>query len=74
VGGGQRGVAVARSYVDHLLAGADIGRFGQRFADYLQGDADDGEIAAGPGGLLALLDGAEVRRRCRVFHGCSPGE
>jgi hypothetical protein len=40
--------------------GADVGRLGQRLAHQLQGDADDGEVAAGPAGLLALLDGGIV--------------
>ena len=37
------------------FAGAHVGRFAEGFADDLQGRADDGEIAAGPGRLLAFL-------------------
>ena len=59
--GGQRGVAVAGGHVEHALAGAQVHGLGERFADDLQRGADDGEIAAGPRGLLALLDGREVR-------------
>nr|GEU28537.1 conserved hypothetical protein [Tanacetum cinerariifolium] len=63
-GGRQRCVAVAGSDVDHAFAGADVGGLGQRLADDLQRDADHGKIAAGPGGLLPLLDGAEIRGGC----------
>ena len=59
--GRQRGVAVAGSDVEHALARAHVHGLGERFADDLQRGADDGEIAAGPRGLLALLDGREVR-------------
>ena len=59
---GQRRVAVAGGDVEHALAGADVGGLGERLADDLQRRADDGEVAAGPGGLLALLDRREVRR------------
>ena len=41
----------------------DVGRLGQRLADDLQRRADDGVVAAGPGGLLPLLDGGEVGSR-----------
>ena len=61
--GGERRVAVAGGDVEHALAGAHVDGFGERFADDLQRGADDGEVAAGPGGLLALLDGGEVGRR-----------
>jgi hypothetical protein len=37
-----------------------VAGFGQRFADDLQCRADHGEVAAGPGGLLHLLDCREV--------------
>ena len=57
---GQRGIAVAGGDVEYALAGAHIGRFGELLADDLQGGADDGEIAARPGGLLTALDGAQV--------------
>ena len=58
----QGGIAVAGGDVEHEFAGADIGGLGQGFADDLQGRADHGEVAAGPGGLLAFLDGDEVGR------------
>jgi hypothetical protein len=57
---GQRGVAVAGGHVEHGLVGAHVGGLGQCLADDLQGGADDGVVAAGPGGLLAQLDGGEV--------------
>ncbi len=60
---GQRGVAVAGGDVEHEFVGAHVGRFGEHFADNLQRRADDGVVAAGPGGLLALLDRGIVRRR-----------
>lgn len=55
-----RGVAVAGGDVDDVFLGADIGGLGQRLADRLQGHADDGEVAAGPACLLALLAGSIV--------------
>ena len=57
----KRRVAVAGGDIEHTLAGAHIGGFGERFADDLQRGTDDGEVAAGPGGLLALLDRGEIR-------------
>ena len=63
-GGSQGGVAVARGNIQHQFPGAHVHRFGQRLADDLQGGADDCEIAAGPGGLLALLDRVEVDVGC----------
>ena len=59
-GGGQGGVAVAGGHVEHLLVPADVAGFGQLFADQLQGGADHGVVAAGPGGLLAGLQGVQV--------------
>ena len=57
---GERGVAVAGGHVEDVVSGAHVGRLGERLADDLQGGADDRVVAAGPGGLLALLDGGEV--------------
>ena len=59
--GGERGIAVAGRHVEHALAGANVHGFGKRLADDLQRRANDREVAAGPGGLLALLDGFEIR-------------
>ena len=60
---GQSGIAIARGHVEHPLAGAQVRGLGQGFPHDLQRDADDGVIAARPGGLLALLDCLEVGRR-----------
>ena len=58
--GGERDVAVAGGDVEHLLSGAEVERFAQLLADDLQGGADDGIVAGGPGALLAGLDGLEI--------------
>src|SRR5690606_15646197 len=63
--GGQRCIAIAGGDVEDGLAGAHIGGLGECLADDLQGRADGGVVAAGPGGLLALLDGGEVG--CDLF-------
>ena len=60
-GCGERGVAVAGGDVEHGLAGTHVCGLGKRLADDLQCGPDDGVIATRPGGLLALLDGGEVR-------------
>ena len=59
---GERGVAVAGSDIDNPFVGADVGGLGERFADDLERDADDGKIAARPSRLLALLDRGEIGR------------
>jgi hypothetical protein len=59
-GRGERGVAVAGGDVEHALVGAQVGGFGERFADDLQRGADDGVVAAGPGRSLAVFQGDEV--------------
>jgi hypothetical protein len=62
---GQGGVAVPRYNIDDLLACTDIGGLGQQFADNLQRDADDGEVAARPCRLLALFNRGKIRSRRR---------
>ena len=62
---GQRCVTVAGGDVEHTFVGTHVGRFGEHFADNLQSRADDGVVAAGPGGLLALLDRGIVGLRDR---------
>ncbi len=57
---GERHVAVAGRDVEHRLPGAKIERLAQLLADDLQGGADDGIVAGGPGALLARLDGAQI--------------
>ena len=47
--GGEGDVAVAGGDVEHFLAGAEVEGFAQLFADDLQGGADDGIVAGGPG-------------------------
>ena len=66
----ERGVAVAGGDVEDALAAAHVDGLGQRLADDLQGGADDGVVAAGPGGLLPLLDGGEVGSRKHGGGGC----
>src|SRR5690606_12161821 len=61
-GGGERGVAVAGRDIEDRLAGAHVGRLGERLADDLQGDADGGVVAALPGGLLPPLDSGAIGR------------
>src|SRR5262249_42725474 len=58
--GRQRGIAVARRDVEDVLAGTDVNRLREELPDNLQRRADDGEVAARPGGLLTLLDCLEV--------------
>src|SRR5581483_3537305 len=57
---GEREVAVAGSYVEHLLPRADIERLAQRLADDLQGGADHSVVAGRPGAMLACLERVEV--------------
>ena len=54
--GGQRGVAVAGGHVQHLAAGAHIDGLAQVLAHDLQGGAQNGVVARGPDGVLALLE------------------
>ena len=58
--GGERGIAIAGSHVEHALVGLQIAGLGERLADDLQRGADDGVVAGAPGGLLAGLEGGEV--------------
>jgi len=57
----QRGVAIPGGDIEHTFAGAQIDGLANAFTDDLQGGADDGIIAGGPGGLLAFFDGGNVR-------------
>ena len=58
--GGERSVAIAGGDIEDARAGADVERFAEIFADGLEGGADDGVVASGPGELLAGFDGAVV--------------
>ena len=58
--GRERDVAVAGGHVEHLLPGADVEGLAQLLADDLQGGADDGIVAGGPGALLARLERREI--------------
>src|SRR5204862_2682605 len=58
--GGERRVAVGGGDVENALVGAQVAGFAERLADDLQGRADDGVVAARPGGALARLEGSEV--------------
>ena len=58
--GRERDVAVAGGDVEHLLAGADVERLAELLADDLQGGADDGVVAGGPGRLLTGLHRDEI--------------
>ena len=49
--GGERSVAVAGGDIEDARAGADVERFAEIFADRLEGGADDGVVAGGPGEL-----------------------
>ena len=67
----KAGVAVTGGDIEHLFAGADVGRLAQRLADNLQRGSDHGVVAGGPGCLLLLLDGGEVWARgssCLSLH------
>jgi hypothetical protein len=59
-GGGERRVAVSSGDVEDALVAADVDGLAQHLADDLQGGADDGVVAGGPGGLLASLDRGEI--------------
>lgn len=61
-GGGERKIAVAGSDIEHLLAGAQVERFGELFADNLERGADDGVVARRPGRLLLGLDRSQIWR------------
>ena len=68
---GQRGVAAAGGHVEHFLARPHVGRLDEVLADELERCADDGEVAAGPAGLLPLLDSSQVGNgpgRCANTH------
>jgi len=57
---GNGGVAVAGGHVQHGCAGFQVDGLAELFADDLQGGADQGVIAGGPGGLLLGLHGGEI--------------
>ena len=59
-GRGDGGVAAAGRDVEHAPAGAQVGGVAEVLGDEHDPGGDDGEVAARPGLLLALLDGAEV--------------
>ena len=67
--GGERRVAVAGGNVEHALVEAQVERLGELLADDLQGGADDGVVAARPGGLLAGLERGQIDVR---GHGMLP--
>ena len=56
----DRGVAAAGGDVEHAPAGLQVGGVAEVLGDEHDAGGDDGEVAARPGRLLALLDGAEV--------------
>ena len=58
--------------VEDTLVAANVGSLTQRLAHHLQGDADDGVIAGGPGGVLPGLEGGEIGHdgTCGDVHGC----
>ena len=60
-GGGGRRMAFCGGDGENAVPRADIDGFEDTLAPDLQRDANDGIIAGGPGGLLALLDGRVVR-------------
>jgi hypothetical protein len=76
-GRGQRRVAVAGGDVEDALVAADIDGLAQHLADDLQGGADDGVVAGGPGAVLAGLDRGEIDGGGDGnlgVHGCVPCE
>ena len=70
----DRGVAAAGGDVEHAPAGVQVGGVAQLLGDENDPGGDLVEIAARPGLLLALLDGAEVGcgRFQRACHCASP--
>ena len=58
--GRDRGVAAAGGDVEHAPAGVQVGGVAELLGDEHDPGGDDGEVAARPGLLLALLDGGEV--------------
>jgi hypothetical protein len=56
----DRGVAAAGGDVEHAPAGMEVGRVAEVLGHEHDSGGDDGEVAARPRLLLALLDGGEV--------------
>ena len=56
----QRGVTVAGRHVEHSLIAQQVTGFGQLFADDLQGGADHGVVATGPGSHLTVFQGNKI--------------
>ena len=63
-GRGDSGVAAAGGNVKHSPPGVQIRGVSELFRDRHDPRRNDGEVAARPRLLLALLDGLEVGRRC----------
>lgn len=68
-GRGETGVAIAGRDVQHPLIPADVAGLGELLANQLERGADHGVVAAGPGNLLAGLEGGKVDGG---GHGVSP--
>ena len=66
---GERRIAVAGGHVEHLGVGGEVQGLGQVLADDLQGGADPGIVAGGPGGILLGLDGRVVGGRSKRGEG-----
>ncbi len=64
----DRRVAAAGGDVEDAPAGVEVGGVAEPLGDEDDPGRHDGEVAARPGLLLALLDGAEVRLRCFQRH------
>src|SRR5690349_8812070 len=60
---GKCRVTVAGGDVEHVLVVFQVAGLGEHFADDLQRGADDGVIAAAPGGLLTQLEGGKIDGR-----------
>jgi hypothetical protein len=55
--------AAAGGHIEHLVVRPHVGGLDEVLADDLERGADDGEVAAGPAGLLALPDGGQAGGR-----------
>ena len=69
----ERGIAAPGGDVEHAFAGVDVEGLDEQLGTQQDLGPDHVVVAAGPGGLLALLDGREIRPCRDVGHPISFG-